>query len=191
MSQHIAQSLQGLLMLSLAIGLCACATTPAPPPEPEKPQLYDYRPEGLSGSPSMVINLLEQKAHIYIGGSYAGWTHVATGREGFSTPSGHYKILEKTVDKYSNLYGRTVDAYGQTVRPDADVRKHTPPPGGQFVFAPMPYWLRLTWRGIGLHAGPIPRPGEPASHGCIRLPPEMAETLFHLVEIGTPVQIVR
>ena len=53
----------------------------------------------------------------------------------------------------------------------------------------MPYWMRITSWGVGMHAGPIPDPGSPASHGCIRLPHEMARTLFSVVQIGTPVTI--
>ena len=37
----------------------------------------------------------------------------------------------------------------------------------------------------------IPRPGNPASHGCIRLPREFAIQLFDYVRIGTPVRIIR
>ena len=84
-----------------------------------------------------------------------------------------------------------VDAEGNTVNSNADIRKDLPPPGGQFLFAPMPYWMRLTWNGVGMHAGPIPHPGTPASHGCIRLPDEMAQRLFEIVKIGGPVEIVR
>jgi lipoprotein-anchoring transpeptidase ErfK/SrfK len=53
----------------------------------------------------------------------------------------------------------------------------------------MPYWMRLTGSGVGMHAGPIPNPGQPASHGCIRMPLAMAETLFQHVNVGTPVTI--
>ena len=40
---------------------------------------------------------------------------VATGKEGFGTPAGDYTILEKVVNKHSTLYGRIVDAAGNTV----------------------------------------------------------------------------
>lgn len=153
--------------------------------------LYEWNGDHLTGPASVTINLSSQKAYFYIGGQFAGWSMVATGREGFTTPAGNYTILEKVVDKYSTLYGKTVDAAGNTVNPNADIRKHRPPPGGAFVPAPMPYWMRLTWRGIGMHAGPIPHPGTPASHGCIRLPDGMAEKLYHRVRIGTPVKIIR
>lgn len=158
--------------------------------EPEQ-ALYDWSGYGLTGRTSIVINLSTQQAEIYRGGQYAGWTSVATGKAGFATPAGDYTIVEKVADKHSTLYGKIVDAEGVTINPDADIRKNRPPPGGQFLHAPMPYWMRLTWSGIGMHAGPIPRPGTAASHGCIRLPDEMAEILFDITEKGTPVKIVR
>ena len=157
----------------------------------ETPVLYGWISEGLSGRTSVVIDLRTQQADVYIGGTRAGWAVVATGREGFDTPAGNYKVLEKVVDKHSTLYGIIVDAYGETVNGNADVRKDPVPPGGRFIPAPMPYWMRLTWYGIGMHAGPIPQPGRPASHGCIRLPPEFAQQLYQLVRIGTPVRIIR
>jgi lipoprotein-anchoring transpeptidase ErfK/SrfK len=191
---------RSIALACLAAGLLlqGCATRreivkPTPPPEvtPQAPLLYEWNGDGLSGPVRVVINLSTQRAQIFIGEQFAGWTVVATGKEGYGTPAGNYVVLEKKVEKYSTLYGKIVDAEGNTVNSDADTRKHQPPPGGRFDLAPMPYWMRLTWRGVGMHAGPIPRPGSPVSHGCIRLPREMAKTLYDLVEIGTPVRIVR
>jgi lipoprotein-anchoring transpeptidase ErfK/SrfK len=54
--------------------------------------------------------------------------------------------------------------------------------------APMPFMQRLTWDGIALHAGAIP--GEPASHGCVRLPDEFARKLFAETRLGATVHIV-
>jgi L,D-transpeptidase-like protein len=179
------------------VALAACAPVEvAPPPalpaaSSQAPVLYEWHAEGLYGKPSVVIDLQMQRAEVFIGGQYAGWSVVATGKEGFGTPAGDYTILEKVVNKHSTLYGRTVDAAGNTVDGDADARRDTPPPGGRFLYAPMPYWMRLTWRGIGMHAGPIPRPGNPASHGCIRLPRPFAIQLYQMVRIGTPVRIIR
>jgi hypothetical protein len=180
----------GLAGLVFLVG-CAAEKRPEPPLPPPKPELYQWHPEGLSGRTRVVIDLNRQIAEVTIGGEPAGWAYVATGKEGYSTPAGEYTILEKVVDKYSTLYGWTVDAEGNVVNPDADTRRHKAPPGGKFVHAPMPYWMRLTWRGIGMHAGHIPAPGEPASHGCIRLPKEFAPLLFERVEIGTPVRVIR
>jgi lipoprotein-anchoring transpeptidase ErfK/SrfK len=178
----------GLTGALLLVQGCAVEKKPEPPPAPK---LYQWHAEGLSGPTRVVIDLRRQMADVTIGGEPAGWAYVATGKEGFSTPAGEYKILEKIVDKHSTLYGWIVDADGNTVIADADTRKHKPPPGGRFMHAPMPYWMRMTWRGIGMHAGRIPEPGEPASHGCIRLPEEFAPLLFDVVKIGTPVQVIR
>jgi lipoprotein-anchoring transpeptidase ErfK/SrfK len=181
-----------LMVLVSACAPVEVAPAPTLPPAPvQAPVLYEWYPVELSGEPSIVIDLRTQRAVVYLGGQYAGWTVVATGKEGYGTPAGEYTILEKLVDKHSTLYGRIVDAEGNTVNADADVRRHSAPPGGRFLYAPMPYWMRLTWRGIGMHAGRIPRPGSPASHGCIRLPRAFAIQLFQIVRIGTPVRIIR
>ena len=176
---------------ALGAFVMGCASTPPPAPPARPAELFGWSANGLVGETSIVIDLRRQRAEVYIGGQLAGWTAVATGKEGFNTRAGDYTVLEKVVDKYSTLYGKTVTADGSTFKADADVRKDRPPPGGSFVFAPMPYWMRLTWRGIGMHAGPIPHPGSPASHGCIRLPADFAPQLFDVVHLGTPVRILR
>lgn len=172
--------------------LTGCASTPPPPPPPPpEPILYEWHGDGLTGKARVTIDLDEQILKVAIGGQNAGWAYVATGKEGYATRPGSYRITEKIVDKHSTLYGVTVDADGNIVNGDADVRKHKPPPGGSFKFAPMPYWMRLTSYGVGMHAGHIPEPGETASHGCIRLPKDFAPILFNRVVVGTPVTIVR
>jgi lipoprotein-anchoring transpeptidase ErfK/SrfK len=191
----------GGFLTALVFG--GCASTEPPPQLPlesiptASAVLYEWNPEVLYEEPSVfgglsvVIDLRIQRAEVFIGGLPAGWSMVATGKEGYNTPAGRYTVLQKVVDKHSTLYGKIVDASGDTVKADADVRRDRPPPGGRFVFAPMPYWMRLTWGGIGMHAGPIPRPGRPASHGCIRLPRDFATQLFEMIRIGTPVEIIR
>lgn len=175
-------------LIGAAVLVQGCAGPPEPPPAPP---LFAWSGVPAQGPVRMVINLTTQRADVFVGGQHAGWAVVATGKEGFGTPAGNYTITEKVVDKYSTFYGKTVDGLGNTVNPDADVRKDKPPPGGKFIYAPMPYWMRLTRWGIGMHAGVIPQPGTPASHGCIRLPEVFAAQLFERVKIGTPVRIVR
>jgi lipoprotein-anchoring transpeptidase ErfK/SrfK len=60
------------------------------------------------------------------------------------------------------------------------------PEGTEFRGAPMPYFLRFT-RGYGMHAGYVPR--YRASHGCIRMPREMAKHFFDAAEEDTPVVV--
>jgi lipoprotein-anchoring transpeptidase ErfK/SrfK len=50
----------------------------------------------------------------------------------------------------------------------------------------MPYFMRITG-AVGMHAGYLP--GVPDSHGCIRMPNEMARTFFENVSYGTPVRV--
>jgi lipoprotein-anchoring transpeptidase ErfK/SrfK len=52
---------------------------------------------------------------------------------------------------------------------------------------PMKYFLRLSGMSFGLHVGELP--GYPASHGCVRLPEEVARTLFEQTPVGTNVTI--
>lgn len=146
------------------------------------------RPGG--GPVSITVNLTEQRAYFFQGQRLVGVSLVATGREGFGTPAANYTIIEKLVEKSSNLFGKIVDADGNTVKEPADVRKDLPPPGGQFVGAEMPYWMRLTNSGIGMHQGPIPVPGSPASHGCIRISRLVVQDFFNNAPLGTPVRIV-
>jgi len=54
----------------------------------------------------------------------------------------------------------------------------------------MPYFMRLTKGGVGMHGGPIPESRDPASHGCIRLPYSLAPIVYESVKIGTPVRVV-
>jgi hypothetical protein len=157
--------------------------------EASTPPLFDWRGDLIAGPPMVNIVLNEQKAYIYRGGQEAGWTYLASGTSAYSTPTGTFRVLEKQEKKSSNRYGVIVNAAGNVVDSDAKAGREAIPRGGRFVGAPMPYWMRLTSYGIGMHAGPIPQPGLPASHGCIRLPAEMAAKLFEIVEVGTPVVI--
>jgi L,D-transpeptidase catalytic domain len=151
--------------------------------------LFDWRGEGVNGPASVRINLSEQKAHIFKGGQDVGWTYVATGTPNRPTPTGSFHIMEKKVDKCSNRWGIIVDGNGNTTNWNACNGVSSVPSGGHFVGAPMPNWMRLTGSGVGMHGGPIPNPGSPASHGCIRLPYEMASNLFGALPEGTPVTI--
>jgi lipoprotein-anchoring transpeptidase ErfK/SrfK len=153
--------------------------------------LYVWHGAGQPGPVRVTIDLSEQKAYIFKNSQNVAWTYVATGRSGFNTPTGTFRISEKVVNKRSNRYGTIVDANGNTVRSNATAGVHRVPSGGHFVGAKMPYWMRLTGNGVGMHAGRIPNPGSPASHGCVRLPYDMAAKIFSVAPTGTPVTIVQ
>lgn len=144
--------------------------------------------DSVAGSPSVRINLTEQKAYFFKGSELVGVSVISTGREGFATPTGSFKILSKNRDHVSSLYGNYVDRYGNILMKDIDTTKDKKPPGAIYDGARMPYFMRFTG-GVGMHEGFLP--GYPASHGCIRMPGFMAEKFFAHVSVGTPVQVVQ
>ncbi len=154
------------------------------------PPLFEWNDALQASGPTTIrIELAEQKAYISRGGQQQAWTYLASGRSSHATPTGTFWVMEKQQHKSSNRYGVIVNAAGEVVDGSATAGRERIPAGGRFVGAPMPYWMRLTGYGIGMHAGPIPNPGMPASHGCIRLPQDLAARLFEVVDVGTKVTI--
>ena len=141
---------------------------------------------GSGGKPRIVIDLEQQRAYFYRGDTIVGMSIVSTGREGYDTPPGDFRITQKDLAHVSSIYGDYVDRGGQVVMENVDLTKDRPPHGTVFRGAPMPYFLRIHG-GIGMHAGYLP--GYPASHGCIRLPKQMAFHFFQNATIGTHVAI--
>ena len=178
-------------MLLLVASCQSSRQKPEPPPEPVK-EVWKYPGEWTGGKKPitrMVINVDVQRAMLYSGKDLVGWTYLASGIPSFPTPTGDFKILEKVKDKVSNLYGKGFDKDGKVVNSDFKQGRDLLPEGGHFEAAKMTYFMRLTGDGVGMHIGPIPRPGRRASHGCIRLPSKMAPILFEHTSVGTPVTI--
>lgn len=142
--------------------------------------------DGVMGHPSIKIDLENQRAYFYKGHQIVGVSVVSTGREGYNTTSGEFNVTQKDVDHISSLYGDYVDPNGEVVVQNVEKGKDPKPPGAAFRGASMPYFLRIQG-GIGMHAGYLP--GYAASHGCIRLPEEMALKFFEDAPVGTPVEI--
>ncbi len=132
------------------------------------------------------ICLKEQRGRLYVGNKVAIDFPTSTGVSDYPTKPGSYKVISKEVDHTSNLYGKMYDAEGKCIDSNANATDAVPE-GGKFVGSPMPYWQRLTGAGLGLHVGNVRR--RPVSHGCIRLQPETAKTLYKETKIGTPVFI--
>ena len=146
--------------------------------------------EGLSPTDSrVIINLTKQRAYLLSGDEIAVDSPISSGKRAGSTPTGSFNVMEKDKDHRSNLYGDFKDKNGRTVRAGVSVRIDSAPSGTRFVGAPMKWFMRLTGDGVGMHVGILP--GYPASHGCVRMPPQAAEMFYNRVKVGTPVQIVR
>jgi lipoprotein-anchoring transpeptidase ErfK/SrfK len=145
--------------------------------------------EGVKGASRIEIRLSDQRAYFYKGDILVGVSAISSGKEGFDTPPGNYKIMQKDKDHRSTLYGEFVDIKsGAVINDDVDIKVDKVPKGAKFLGAPMPNFMRVVG-GVGMHAGYLP--GVAASHGCIRMPLFMSENFFSNVQIGTPVTVVR
>lgn len=161
------------------------ANGPYHPPPAIHDDISYWDGDGVTGSPMIRINRQQQKAFFYKGGQLVGISKISSGTEGHDTPAGSYKIIQKSKDHRSTLYGVFKDKVThQTINDNVDVRVDKVPPGAYFVAAPMPNFMRFTG-GIGMHTGYLP--GYAASHGCIRMPHHMSTKFFENVELGTPV----
>ena len=143
--------------------------------------------DSVSGPSAIRINRDDQRAYFYKGGELVGVSPISTGNATHVTPPGQFRVTEKDIDHKSSAYGIIQDlATGQVVNDDADASKDKPGPGQVFVHAPMPHFLRFNY-GVGMHAGFLP--GFPASHGCVRMPEQMAKKFYEHATIGTPVTV--
>jgi lipoprotein-anchoring transpeptidase ErfK/SrfK len=147
------------------------------------PTTADFAPQ--SGKASVRIDLSAQRAYLYRSGNQIASTRISTGKDGYDTPVGQFRITQKSRNHRSSIYGDYVRD-GHIVKANVDVRRHSRPPGSKFLGAPMPYFMRFHG-AVGMHAGNVP--WYPASHGCVRLPPHMARAFFRHVSSGTPVRV--
>ena len=186
----VAQSRHRLrVQLALACGLWLAATAPAAadffgfpdPPrsysnswqpriakplrkrhrEAARPEREPAREAHPQGPFQIVVEIAKQQVELFGQNGFIARAPISTGMPGHPTPLGVFTVLSKAKWHQSNIYSG----------------------------APMPFMQRITWSGIAMHAGP--RPGYPASHGCIRLPADFAIWLFHATKIGARVIVTR
>lgn len=169
-SSSLAGRLAASFVLSTLVLAPAAAAAPARPSasavtpagaQSLAPGRFAWHEEAQGSGPlRVVVSLPLQLAFVLRGETLVGASSVSTGAPGYDTPVGTFTILEKDKDHRSNLYDD----------------------------APMPYMLRMTWDGVALHAGKVT--GQPASHGCVRLPAAFARRLFEIADLGATVEVV-
>ncbi len=107
-----------------------------------------------SGRVTAKVNLTNQRMTVYQGGRVIHTWPVSSGRSGYTTPTGTWTVHRMHKEYYSKKYDN----------------------------APMPYAM-FYHRGFAIHGtNAISRLGRPASHGCIRLHPDNAATLFSMIK---------
>jgi hypothetical protein len=189
-------TLHPVILLSLLLSttlLTQCSSPTPPPPEPTTtqtvPALPDayWRGDGVPGKPRIVIDLSDQRLRYYKGDTLVGLSPLSSGTPNHRTPTGNFRITEKDLNHRSSAYGDYVNSAGAVVKGDVDSRRDAKPPGTRFLGASMRYFMRFN-HGIGMHEGYLP--GYPASHGCVRLPTQMAAIFYGVTPVGTPVQVI-
>jgi lipoprotein-anchoring transpeptidase ErfK/SrfK len=140
----------------------------------------------VGSGPRVIINLSEQRAYLIEGGKVSLVSPIASGKPGWSTPTGNFSIMNKDIDHRSQSFGSVIDPSGSIADANATPGTHVPT-GFYYQPAPMPYYMEFS-QAIGMHAGYLP--GFPASHGCVRMPRDLAERFFERVAVRTPVTVV-
>ncbi len=143
-------------------------------------------PPGLTGQKLIVIDTELQQAKFYVGNRLVGWSTISSGKAGHGTPKGQFTILDKDIDHRSSSYGSIVDANGNTLVESWE-RGMPVPAGGRYKGAEMNFGMQITRGGIWMHEGFVT--SAPESHGCIRMPREMAKLFYENTPVGTPVII--
>jgi lipoprotein-anchoring transpeptidase ErfK/SrfK len=179
-----------LLVLPVLLTQCAFVRPPAPVVRQPVSRVVHDRYDALKPADARItIDLAAQKARLTDRhGEVALETDVSTGKPGHDTPTGTFRIMEKIEDKRSSLYGRYKDSKsGLDLGSTLDHPK--PPKDSIYEGYAMPYWMRLTHDGIGIHVGQV-TPGEPVSFGCVRVPATVQPLLFAKAKVGTRVEIL-
>jgi lipoprotein-anchoring transpeptidase ErfK/SrfK len=134
----------------------------------------------------VLISISKQRVYLMTGNEVYIDSPVSSGKRGHTTPTGSFHVQEKDPNHHSSVYGNFVDRSGRTVRSGVSSVIDSAPSGTRFAGAPMKWFCRIT-EGVGMHVGILP--GYPASHGCVRLPPDIAPLIYQKVRVGTPVEI--
>jgi lipoprotein-anchoring transpeptidase ErfK/SrfK len=134
-------------------------SNPADPPAESNPSAAQTEPDPAPQQPkqTVLINVDKgsQEMTVFVDGVEQYSWPVSTGMRGYSTPSGTYTPGSMNEIWYSK----------------------------QWDDAPMPHAVFFTKKGHAIHgSSETKRLGTPASHGCVRLAPENATTLFELVK---------
>ncbi|MCW5774479.1 MAG: L,D-transpeptidase, partial [Rhodospirillaceae bacterium] len=106
------------------------------------------------GKVTIEVDKRTQRMTVYVDGEKRYVFRVSTGKAGHVTPNGRFRALSMKEMHHSRKYDN----------------------------APMPHAIFFTRAGHAIHAtNAVGRLGHAASHGCVRLSPRDAKTLYDLV----------
>jgi len=133
----------------------------------------------------IVINVPQRMLFLFRGGNVAGAWPVTVGRPDWPTPLGSYEIASLSM----NPTWHVPPAIRAEMEEDGIPTSAVVKPGPKNPLGKR--WIGLDHGGIGIHGTNHPRSiFHFGSHGCIRLAPDSVETVFHMVKLNEPVEIV-
>ncbi len=182
----------------VVIGLCCSCSVQVPNVASEpiasteaRWTVYEDRYQRMvSGAGMITVSLKNQKFLLHdSNGDLVIETDCSTGIPGRETPTGLFRIKEMQIDKRSNKYEKYVSKETGEVVVEKSWEVDGPPSGTQFLGTAMPYWMRLTWQGVGIHVGKFSR-GNRSSFGCVRMPEGIQPLIYEKCGSGMKVKIV-
>ena len=129
-----------------------------------------YTQPQISNGKYIDISLEHQNLVIFEDGKALDAFLISSGRKGFNTPMGTFKIENKSPRAWSKTYSLWMPDWMAFL------------PTGQMGIHELPEWP-------GGYKEPATHLGTPVSHGCIRLGVGPAKQVYDWAEIGTPVVI--
>jgi len=131
--------------------------------------------------PDIIVNLAALRLYRFTGDGQVATYPISVGKEGWDTPTGTTKIIEKRKDPTWTV---PASIRAQDPKLPAVVPAGPDNPLGQFA-------MNLGWPGYLIHGTNHPYSiGRPSSHGCMRLYPEDIETLFGQSQVGDAVTVI-
>jgi len=134
----------------------------------------------------VIVSITHQRVYLMVGDQVGIDSPISSGKAGHETPTGSFTVLEKDPNHRSTLYGAFCDSKNRIVRAGVSLHIDSAPSGTHFVGAPMLWFCRFH-DAVGMHVGILP--GYAASHGCVRLPANIAPLIYQKVKVGTPVDV--
>ena len=140
------------------------------PPKHQTPPVYSLNPDPKNSTGRLIeISIDKQRLTAWRDGKVIYRFVISTGREGFETPTGHYRVIVKIANAWSRKW---------SVWMPWAMNWH-----GNYFIHQLPHK-----DGSSEHIG-ASNLGKPASHGCVRVNVGDAEKLFKWASVGTPVWV--
>jgi lipoprotein-anchoring transpeptidase ErfK/SrfK len=161
-------------------------TAPAPPAEPVQPVVAPTptaspaapRPAALNPDPEnrtgdlLEVSIADQRLIVWRDGVVVHRFTISTGRKGYETPTGHFRVHTKYLNRWSRKW-KVWMPYAMFWHPTQG-----------YAFHELPYYPGKANHPIGAS-----KLGRRDSHGCIRVNRGDAKTLYDFTKVGTRVWI--